>query len=190
MENTARTEERPDALVSVFITDLAAYNEGRLIGEWVDLADHDAESLQEKIDLILAEGLKVCQKADLCLCAEHEEFFITDSETTIGLDIGEHDSPFDLLDVIAKWEDVEEYDRPKVSFLLDQGYELDEAINIKDDVDYYPDTTMAQLAEQFIDDGLFGTIPDAIANYIDYDAIARDLAMDYTEVDGDIFRAG
>ena len=32
---------------------------------------------------------------------------------------------------------------------------------------------------QFIDEGLFGTIPKAIENYLDYDAIARDLAADY-----------
>ena len=33
----------------------------------------------------------------------------------------------------------------------------------------------------FVDDGLFGDIPEHLATYIDYDAIARDLAMDYAE---------
>ncbi len=39
---------------------------------------------------------------------------------------------------------------------------------------------------QFVDDGLFGEIPAAIANYLDYDAIARDLSADYAEtiIDG------
>ena len=32
-----------------------------------------------------------------------------------------------------------------------------------------------------MEDGLFGDIPERLAGYIDYDAIARDLAMDYGE---------
>ncbi|MDQ0421950.1 antirestriction protein [Peteryoungia aggregata LMG 23059] len=42
---------------------------------------------------------------------------------------------------------------------------------------------MKALAERFVDDGLFGEIPDHLAHYIDYDAIARDLSMDYTETE-------
>ncbi len=82
-------------------------------------------------------------------------------------------------------------DHDKVRYLLDHGgYEdIDDAISKCDDVSYYPGTTMLQLAEQFVEEGLFGDIPDRLQNYIDMDAIARDLAMDYDEVDGDIFRA-
>lgn len=54
------------------------------------------------------------------------------------------------------------------------------------DVDIYLVSTMRELAEQFVDEGLFGDIPENLSNYIDHDAIARDLAMDYTqtEIDG------
>lgn len=47
------------------------------------------------------------------------------------------------------------------------------------DVDIYELDTMRELAEQFVDKGLFGDVPEHLANYIDFDAIARDLAMDY-----------
>jgi len=49
------------------------------------------------------------------------------------------------------------------------------------DVDIYPVETLRELAEQFVDEGLFGEIPASIQNYLDYDAIARDLGMDYSE---------
>ena len=49
------------------------------------------------------------------------------------------------------------------------------------DVDIYSVETLRALAEQFVDDGLFGDIPEPLRFYIDYDAIARDLGMDYTE---------
>ena len=54
------------------------------------------------------------------------------------------------------------------------------------DIDLYEIDTLRDLAMQFVDEGLFGDIPKPIAHYLDYDAIARDLAMDYgtTTIDG------
>lgn len=51
------------------------------------------------------------------------------------------------------------------------------------DVDLYEGMTMKYLAEQFVDEGLFGDIPEQLAFYIDMDAIAHDLAIDYTETE-------
>lgn len=50
------------------------------------------------------------------------------------------------------------------------------------DIDLYEIDSLRDLAVQFVDDGLFGDIPKPIENYLDYDAIARDLAMDYGTV--------
>lgn len=49
------------------------------------------------------------------------------------------------------------------------------------ELDLYELDSLRELAEQFIDDGLFGEIPKALEHYIDLDAIARDLAVDYSE---------
>jgi len=51
------------------------------------------------------------------------------------------------------------------------------------EVDIYEVGNLQELAEQFIEDGLFGEIPEALQFYIDTDAIARDLAVDYTEME-------
>ena len=51
------------------------------------------------------------------------------------------------------------------------------------DVDIYEMDTMRELAEQFVDEGYFGDIPERLQFYIDYDAIARDLSMDYAEAE-------
>lgn len=60
------------------------------------------------------------------------------------------------------------------------------------DVDIYPLSSLRELAEQFVEEGLFGDIPERIAHYLDFDAIARDLGMDYsqTEIAGEnlVFR--
>ncbi|MBS0482871.1 MAG: antirestriction protein ArdA [Proteobacteria bacterium] len=49
------------------------------------------------------------------------------------------------------------------------------------DIDLYEIDSLTELARQFVDEGLFGDIPDRIACYLDYDLIARDLACDYSE---------
>ncbi len=50
------------------------------------------------------------------------------------------------------------------------------------DVDIYQLDTMRELAERFVDEGLYGTIPQSLQSYVDYDAIARDLSMDYAQI--------
>ncbi|WP_299297215.1 hypothetical protein [uncultured Tateyamaria sp.] len=37
---------------------------------------------------------------------------------------------------------------------------------------------MRELTEDFVEQGLFGDIPEPLHFYIDYDAIARDLSVD------------
>ncbi len=50
------------------------------------------------------------------------------------------------------------------------------------DISFYELSSMRELAEQFVDEGLFGDIPERLQFYLDYDAIARDLSVDYSEV--------
>ncbi|WP_375566698.1 antirestriction protein ArdA [Oceaniradius stylonematis] len=69
------------------------------------------------------------------------------------------------------------------------GYDFDPHKNDPDlfDVDLYEVDSLKELAERFVDEGLFGDIPDRFACYIDYHAIGRDLACDYSmiEIAGD-----
>lgn len=64
------------------------------------------------------------------------------------------------------------------------GYDFDpETVNPDDfDVIIYHCDTMKELAEQFVDEGYYGDIPASLAAYIDFDAIAYDLNMDYSEI--------
>ncbi len=65
----------------------------------------------------------------------------------------------------------------------DCGYTFDLKTGDPDkfDVDLYEMNSLRELAEHFVDEGLFGEIPESIKNHIDYFSIARDLSVDYTE---------
>ena len=51
------------------------------------------------------------------------------------------------------------------------------------EIDLYQFGCMQDLAEHFVDEGLFGEIPEHLQFYLDYAAIARDLSMDYAETE-------
>ena len=99
-----------------------------------------------------------------------------------------------FLQVADEWDD-----QQKLRFIIaagECGYDFDQDGGDPDelDVDIYEMDSLRELAECFVDEGLFGDIPARLASYIDYDAIARDLAMDYTatEIAGQrlIYRCG
>lgn len=82
-------------------------------------------------------------------------------------------------------EDWSEDDKIKVIIAVGEaGYKFDLGKDTPDqfDIDLYELDSMKDLAEQFVEEGLFGEIPASIQNYLDYDAIARDLGMDYSEI--------
>jgi hypothetical protein len=106
-----------------------------------------------------------------------------------------HQGDFRLfLDAVDQWDDE---DKTKVIIAVrDTGYDFNLAQDEpgKFEIDLYECDTLRDLAIQFVDEGYFGDIPKAIENYLDYDAVARDLSMDYgsAEVAGTryIYRMG
>lgn len=90
-------------------------------------------------------------------------------------------------DIGAYFEAVDEWeDYQKINAILAAGeagysFELGKDSPDQFDIQIYEVDSMKELAEQFVEEGLFGEIPESIQFYIDYEAIARDLAMDYAE---------
>jgi hypothetical protein len=92
----------------------------------------------------------------------------------MGLSQANLASYFGLID-----EQMDEYELHRLIIALDNGYGLDADL---DDIEVYYEDDLTKLAEQFIDDGLYGDIPDNIANYLDTERMGRDLSFDgYTE---------
>jgi len=63
------------------------------------------------------------------------------------------------------------------------GYSFDMETGDPDDfeLDLYEMDSLRELAAHFVEEGLFGEIPERLQYYLDYDAIARDLGVDYSE---------
>jgi antirestriction protein len=87
---------------------------------------------------------------------------------------------FSLNEIAEKLNELSDYDKNWLEAYLDaSGEDLLTALEQFEDNSYfYKDMTLEDVAEELVSEGCFGYIPDSIAIYIDYAAIARDLECD------------
>ena len=149
-----------------FITNLGKYNEGELVGQWVDFPC-DEDVFGDILEEIGVDG------------EEYEEWFATDYEcdlSEVAQELGEYPD-FDELNRVA--EALEEWDEGLgeaviniwgVDTLLDStpdDYLYFEA-NDDEDIGYY-------YAEEL---GYLDEVPANLRNYFDYEAYGRDIRID------------
>ena len=154
-------------MLNIFITNLGKYTEGTLQGEWVNLPATETE-LEEVYKRI---GIN----------EEYEEMFITDYETDIdGLSVGEYDSISDLNELAETWESMEEYEREIVEAMISEGYDLEEALEKKDNcMIYYDCYDMEDVAREYVEEtGLLHNVPEILQNYFDFEAYGRDMSYE------------
>ena len=154
-------------MLNIFITNLGKYTEGTLQGEWVNLpaTETELEAVYERI------GIN----------EEYEEMFITDYETDIdGLSVGEYDSISDLNELAETWESMEEYEREIVEAMISEGYDLEEALEKKDNcMIYYDCYDMEDVAREYVEEtGLLHNVPEILQNYFDFEAYGRDMSYE------------
>lgn len=87
-----------------------------------------------------------------------------------------------FFDAVNDWNE-----RQKIHYIIavgECGYSHDQIVDDPENIDItiYRLQSMRELAEQFVEEGLFGDIPEHLENYIDYGRIARDLEHDYSSV--------
>jgi len=128
-------------MLKLYITDLAGYNAGHLIGTFITLPMEEKE-LEASIKEILKYG---------------DEYFITDYEFT-GVElfkVEEYSSPYELNRKMALIEEsIEPHQHKSVKVLLENGLasSLEDAISKIDDVIVYENSSMTDIAEQYIEE--------------------------------------
>lgn len=152
----------------VFITNLGKYNEGELVGKWLDLPCADLKA--ELAEIGVAPG------------TQYEEYFITDYENEVGYEVGEYENVWELNELAERLDDVRDVDW-LLAYMDITGEELDTAIdNYEERSSFYPNQTLEDVAYDLVNDCY--NLPEIALRYFDYEAFARDLSYDgYTETD-------
>jgi hypothetical protein len=162
--------------MKIFLTNLGKYNEGELVGEWVELpVSH--EELQKVFERI---GIN----------EEYEEYFITDYECDL-YEVGEYENIDKLNDIAERIKKLYGEERNVVKALIQKlDYTLDEAIEKVNNGDYriyYDCDEMADVAYQVVEEcGYLENVPDNVARYFDYESFGRELGIggNYIFLDG------
>lgn len=159
-------------MMNIYLTNLGKYNEGELIGEWVELPVSQ-EELQKVFERI---GIN----------EEYEEYCIADYECDF-YEVGEYESLDALNEMAERIEELDEEESEIVKVLMSElGYTLDEAIDKVNSGDYtiYSDCDdMTDIAYQVVEEcGYLNNVPDNVARYFDYESFGRDLGIEGTYI--------
>ena len=174
-------------MLQVFLTDLQAYNEGHLVGRWVQLPI-------SKFELAQAFSEVLCEGEGVCGTTNHDETFLSDYsyDDYEFIPVGEYSDVNELNEQLGLLEFKSDHELKAISFLLSEGLAMDveDAISKADDVRVHEGQSMEDIAYDLLQD-CYGVdqLPSIIANNIDYESVARELEMDgiYFEIGNDIF---
>lgn len=162
--------------MKIYLTNLGKYNEGELVGEWVELP-----ASQEELE-------KVFER--IGINEEYEEYFITDYECDL-YEVGEYENIDKLNDIAERIKELDEEGSKVVKALIQKlDYTLDEAIDKVNSGDYmiYNDCeNMTDVAYQVVEEcGYLENVPDNVARYFDYESFGMELGIggNYIFLDG------
>lgn len=151
-----------------FITNLGKYNEGYLVGKWIDFPIDDDDFEKELASIGVVAG------------SMYEEWFITDYDCAL----------FDMHDAFGEYPNIDDINEvaEALDYREDEFVALLEVCSYEDALDHlededftlYYDMTLEDVAYELVDECY--NLPEIAQRYFDYKAFARDLSFDgYTE---------
>lgn len=162
--------------MSVALTNLGQYNEGILNFTWLELPASDEEIAEayDKISVSYGDNHHYGSWGQ-----EYEEVFITDYECEF-MEVDEYANLEELNEIAETIEGLTESEAEIVEALMNDGYNLEEAIDKKDDCIYWDNCdSMTEVAERYAEEtGMLDQIPESLRYYFDFESFGRDLSFD------------
>lgn len=176
------------AKLSIYITNLGKYNEGELLGEWVELpvSDEELDAVYDRIQICHDDKEYFDEAGN-----PYEEVFITDYECDVpGIQVGEYDSIENLNELAEKMDSMDEYDLKIFEAAVEAGYVDEGDIDNFDADDYWfleGVGSDSDLGYEYIDQLYGGDLgelgKETIERYFDYEALGRDIRIEFNVYD-------
>lgn len=151
--------------INIYVADLAAYNAGTLHGVWID-ATNDLEDIQEQVQAMLAASPE----------PDAEEYAIHDYEGFGGYALSEYEGLEAAHKIACFIDEFPDFGGE----LLNQFADLEEAQRAAEEDYCGCYRSLAAYAQELTEQTT--EIPQALAYYINYEAMGRDMALS-----GDVF---
>lgn len=174
------------ANISIYVTNLGKYNEGYLVGEWLELPATD-----EEIAATL-ERIGISDKPDAS-GRYYEEYFITDYESDIdGFYCGEYESIAHLNEIAEQIEDI---DAETFAAALFHSTDFEEAIELAKDTFCLGAPSGFMSDEEYVGYYYFEEyeaikIPEELQRFFDFEKYGHEIMMEghfYTAESGKIY---
>lgn len=152
-----------------YITNLGKYNEGELVGEWIEfpIDEDELEEVYERIQI----------------GEEYEEIFFTDWEYDYDLEFGEYENINRINELAERLDALCDEQDKALSVLLESGdYDLEGALSIieKGNFQFSPQSKK-DWAYDLLEEGRFGQVSRRLIFYIDLESLIDDWMSDYYE---------
>ena len=152
--------------IRIYVADLAAYNNGKLHGVWINACD-DLDEIHAQVQAMLKDSPE----------PDAEEWAIHDYEGFGACSISEYEG---FESVREKALFISDYPSIGSELLIHFNGDVDEARRVEDECYGGCYKSAADLAQDLTEQST--KIPENLAYYIDYEAMARDM-----ELNGDIY---
>lgn len=181
-------------VISLYIANLGKYNEGELVGDWINLpaSEEELNKLFSKIKLGYFDDENNYNHGYMENENIYEEFAIHDYEAPFR--INEYDDLNRLNNIAEIMSNLDDESIKIAIALIDNGYEsniedaLEQVTHMGDIIIYY-EKDLASIAQSLYEES--GTMDDdnPLYNYIDWERVGRDMSFDgtYIEVDDDLW---
>ena len=149
----------------IFLASLTAHTNGMIDGEWIDLTDNNA---MDKIDEFKDER-------------EGHKFFIPDSSTSVAMDIGEYDDPYELVELVERLEDLDETQFEAYETIMNESsWCREEALDTAeswefDAIEWKDESIEKTVGYYYADLGGYMDIDYTIRKYFDYEGYGREI---------------
>jgi len=158
------------------------YNNGILMCKWWDTETDSLEDVYSYFrEVHKAKGF-----------SDDLELFVADYEDDLGLYSGS-DSVEYAYEISEKLEGLDDEEKSAVELLLDHGVvsDLDDAIEHKDDLINTGETSMEDVAYNYIEEtGMLDSMPENLRGYFDFEKFGRDMEIEgsfFTDEEGNIW---
>lgn len=149
----------------IYVACLAAYNNGKLHGEWIDAAQ-DPEDILEEIQEMLSKSPE----------PDAEEWAIHDYDDFDEISIGEHES-LETISIIASA--LEEYGEPMAYYIANLADYIDDELIDNFEEAYHGEWNSEEdYARTWYEDSGMLDHNSPLSNYIDWEAVARDMSCE------------
>lgn len=153
----------------IYVACLAAYNAGKLYGQWID-ANQEPDDMMADIQEMLSASPE----------PDAEEWAIHDYEGFESLSLSEYESMERVAELAAF---IEEHGELGAQVIIHYGQSLEEARQVLEENYCGEYESLEDYAEQFAEDcGHLSQVPENLRSYIDFERMGRDM-----ELNGDIF---